>query len=88
MHIDFAPSAGRHGISQDRIRHVISHCRSPLYPPDDDQGDKDLVMFLGPDATGVPLEVVAIENEDGLYVIHAMRLRPRYADDYTRVMGS
>jgi hypothetical protein len=88
LRIEFAPTATRHGISRDRIRYVIDHCRNPLYPPPDDRDDRDLVLLLGPDARGVPLEVVAIETQgDGLFVIHAMRLRSKYADDYMRVMG-
>ena len=86
MRIDFAPSASRHGVSRDRARHVIEHCASPLYPPEDDREDRDLVVFLGPDVRGVPLEIVALETgDDGLYVIHAMRLRRKYEADYWRV---
>jgi hypothetical protein len=85
--IDFAPSAARHRIDRNRVRYVIGHCRNPLYAPDEDRDDADLVLFLGPDPKGVPLEIVAIEAEDGgLVVIHAMRLRRRYREDYRRVM--
>jgi hypothetical protein len=85
--IDFAPSAARHRISRDRVRYAIGHCQNPLYAPDEDRDDADLVLFLGPDPKGVPLEIVAIEAEDSrLVVIHAMRLRRRYREDYRRVM--
>jgi hypothetical protein len=78
----FRRSASKHGIDQARIRR-----RCPLYPPEPTPDDHDLVLFLGPDQSGVPLEVVAVELADGdLLVIHAMRMRPRYADDYVRVM--
>lgn len=88
MRIGFAPSASRHGIGRDRVRYVIAHCASPLYPPKDDPVNRDLVVFLGPDARGVPLEIVALETGDGhLYVIHAMRLRRTYEADYRRVTG-
>lgn len=87
MAISISPSASRHGISEARIRHIIATCPCPLYPPPDDPGAADLVVFLGPDANGVPLEVVGIESADGgLVVIHAMRLRRQYAGDYERVM--
>lgn len=44
-------------------------------------------LFLGSDPNGVPLEVVGIELIDGdLLVIHAMRLRTAYLQDYARVM--
>lgn len=35
-------------------------------------------MFLGPDPNGVMLEIVAVEIEHGLLIIHAMKMRPRY----------
>lgn len=88
MRIDVAPSASRHGISRERVRYVIEHCAWPLYPPEVDQEDRDLVVFLGPDARGVPLEIVAVERADNdLYVIHAMRLRRTYEDAYRWVTG-
>ena len=87
MRIEFAPAAARHRVSRDRIRYVIDHCRNPLYPPPDDRDGADVVLILGPDERGVPLEIVAIETEDdGLCVIHAMRLRSKYADEYRKVM--
>ena len=87
MEIAFAPSAAKHGIGQARARHVITNCPCPLYPPPENLEDADLVVFLGPDANGIPLEVAGIESTDGdLVVIHAMRLRKKYAADYERVM--
>jgi hypothetical protein len=88
IHLEFAPSAARHRIGQDRIRYVIEHCPAPLYAPDDDPDRKDQVVFLGSDSAGVPLEIVAIEALDGsLLVIHAMHLRRRSREDYWRVTG-
>jgi hypothetical protein len=41
------------------------------------------LVFLGDDASGVALEVMAVEIEDdSLLVIHAMQLRGRYRDRY------
>ena len=69
------------------MRYVIGHCRDPLYALHEDQNDAGRVLFLGPDPEGVPLEIVAIETDDGgLVVIHAMRLRRRYREDYRRVL--
>ena len=51
-------------------------------PPPAGQPDERL-LFLGDDADGVALEVMAVELEDGdLYVIHAMDLRDRYRSQY------
>lgn len=44
------------------------------------------LLYLGDDANGVALEVMAVELEDGsIYVIHAMPLRERYAAEYEEV---
>jgi hypothetical protein len=45
-------------------------------------------MFFGVDPDGVALEVMAIELEDGLLVIHAMKLRPKYREAFRQVMES
>jgi hypothetical protein len=85
MAIPFTDSASRHGISHDRARHVVEHCACALFPPNPD--DEDLVVFLGPDLGGVPLEVVALELAGGdLLVIHIMKLRRTYRDDHAKVM--
>ena len=50
------------------------------------KGGADLVVLLGDDWRGVPLEVVAVEQAGGdLLVIHAMRLRAKYAAAYAEV---
>ena len=84
MVIIFRDSAWKHRIDRARARFVVEHCVRPLYPASEDD---DMVLFLGPDANGVPLEVVAVERADGGWVvIHAMRLRPRYAAAYEEEM--
>lgn len=62
---------------------MIEHCGLVLrVPPPEGQVDERLV-FLGDDREGVPLEVMALELEEGeLYVIHAMDLRDRYRPQY------
>ena len=47
MAIKFAASASKHRISPDRARYVVENCACPLFPPDLDSGDEDLVVFLG-----------------------------------------
>jgi hypothetical protein len=61
MAIDFHDSAFRHGISRDRMLHVITHCRLPHDDPD----RVDVVLYLGDDWNGVELEVGAVECENG-----------------------
>jgi hypothetical protein len=84
--VRFARAATRHRVSKDVIRHVIANCRVRFEepPPAGREGvpDKRLV-FLGDDAQGHPLEVMAIELPDGgLLVIHAMTLRNKYRQRY------
>jgi hypothetical protein len=85
MAIRFSRSASRHGVSNGRAGYVVEHCGCPLYPSDPDE--EDLIVFLGPDGNGVPLEVIGVELADGdVLVIHAMKLRRTHRDDYARVM--
>ena len=35
-------------------------------------------MFLGPDEDGELLEVMAVETDAGLLIIHAMKMRAKY----------
>ncbi len=84
MTVEIADSARKHGVQDDQIRFVIEHCGLAFDQPapDDAPGDSRLV-FLGDDAHGVPLEVVAVANEAGdLRVIHAMTLRAKYQREY------
>jgi len=74
-----------------RIRHVLEHCLLILEeePPSGDSAARDTRwVFLGGDPSGVDLEVIAVETEEGrLLVIHAMELRPRYRAPYAEVEG-
>ncbi len=87
--LKWARSATKHRISRKRIRHVIANCALAFEedPPADHPTatDKRLV-FLGEDADGVALEVIAVESGRGsVMVIHAMELRPRFRKDYEEV---
>lgn len=65
--IRIARSAGRHGISPWRIAHVVEHpfLLSRLPAAVDPAWSAERLLFLGDDARGVPLEVVAVETDDG-----------------------
>lgn len=86
MELRWARSATRHRISRERSRYVIEHSgvRFEQPPPAGAPADADpRLVYLGDDADGVALEVMAIELEDGsLLVIHAMPLRDRYREHY------
>lgn len=67
--------------------YVIEHCPRPLYPPPDDGLGRDRVLFLGPDAHGALLEVIAVKASNGdLWVIHAMPVRRQFEGAFRDVM--
>lgn len=74
------PTARRHGISDDDIRHALTH---PGYVGDDpDALDEDtpMTLILGPDRAGNRLELAALVADDGtVVVVHAMSMRVKYA---------
>lgn len=82
MSIRFHASATKHGISRGRPAYVVSNCRCPSYVSDEDREESDLLIFLGADANGIPLEVIGVELDGGdVLVIHAMRLRRKYEEE-------
>lgn len=85
MRLRFARSAAKHGVSRERIQYVVEHCLCPTYPPDGTE--EEVILFLGMDVHGVPLEVVGIELEgDEVLIIHAMKLRGGYMEAFEKVM--
>lgn len=81
-HLKWARSATKHRISRQRSRHVVENCGLYFEQASSAEADRRLVI-LGDDMNDVPLEVMAVELEDGgLLVIHAMPLRDRYRMQY------
>ena len=74
------PTARRHGVSDDDIRHALAH---PSYVGDDPDALDDeasMVLVLGPDRAGNQLELAALVADDGtVVVVHAMPMRAKYA---------
>lgn len=76
--ITWARSATRHRIPRPRTRFAIEHAGICFENGTGSNGEPRL-YFFGDDEMGRPLEVVAIEREDGrLLVIHSMPLRDRF----------
>ena len=74
--IEFASSAFRHGVSEDRIRHAFENSVA-IYKIDRDGPSR--YLHLGPDPAGNFLELVVIETDSREWlVIHAMKLRPKF----------
>ena len=67
-----APSARRHGVSDEAMVHAFSN---PVRVEDLDEG---LVMLVGPDHAGNLLEIGVVTSEDGPVIVHAMPARPKY----------
>jgi len=65
-------SANKHGVANDDIRHALEF---PMrhYALDDRE-----VLVIGPNRSGVLLEVVLAEPDGDARVIHAMPLRRRF----------
>jgi len=71
--VDIHPSARKHGIADEDIRHAVANAMSI-----DDQ-DNDTRLYLGPSRSAALLEVVTIVRaEEPELAIHAMPMRAKY----------
>jgi hypothetical protein len=75
--IEFTQSARKHRIGRDRVRQVVANPLVEAVMPGGD-GLQDRRVFVGDDDSGRALEVMAVQTENGLLVIHAMDLRPKW----------
>jgi hypothetical protein len=80
--VRFARSATKHRVSKESICHVIGHYRVRFEepPPAGSPASRSTrIVYLGEDAQGHALEVMAVEGASGeQLVIHAMPQRKRY----------
>jgi hypothetical protein len=80
--VRFARSATKHRISKESIRHVIGNYRVRFEEPPpagSPAWSTTRIVYLGEDAQGHSLEVMAVEGIGGEHlVIHAMAQRERY----------
>jgi hypothetical protein len=71
--VEIHPSARKHGIADEDIKHAMRHALAL-----DDQDD-DTRLYLGPSRSADLLEIVTIARDDGSELaIHAMKMRPTY----------
>lgn len=85
MGVRFARSTTRHRVSKDSTRHVITNFRLRFEepPPPGGRARSTRIVYLGEDAHGRALEVMAVEGDNReLLVIHAMPLREKYQKRY------
>jgi hypothetical protein len=67
-------SARRRGIADEDMLHAITHHLSYFV----DEGDEELVMFIGPARNGAVLEVGVVEDDEDPRIIHAMPARRKF----------
>lgn len=72
--MEIRPSAGKHGISDDDIRHAIDNAIAAITRPE----QPGFTMLIGPTASARLLEIGIVETDDQDYVIHAMPARDKY----------
>ncbi len=72
--MEIRPSAHKHGVSDDNIRHAIDNAIAAITRPE----QPDFTMLIGPDTSARLLEIGIIETEDQDFVIHAMSARHKY----------
>jgi hypothetical protein len=71
--VEIHPSARKHGIADEDIRHGMRNALAI-----DDQ-DEDIRLYLGAARDGALLEIVVIvRDRDSELAIHAMPMRPKY----------
>ncbi len=69
--MEVADAAGKHGVTDLDIEHAVRNAIRVI-----SQGERDL--YMGADRTGRLLEVVVLDDDGQLVVIHAMALRPQF----------
>ena len=72
--MEILPSARKHGISDDDIRHGFNNAVAAITTPD----QPDFTMVVGADLNGQLLEIGVLAADDNDYVIHAMPARTKY----------
>ncbi|MDR7300227.1 hypothetical protein [Haloactinomyces albus] len=78
--VRFSRSARKHRIGKAHALEAMGNAGTPQIIPADTEHDERL-LWIGPDDRGVELEVIGIECDDMLLVIHVMpyayRRRPQ-----------
>lgn len=67
-----APSARKHGVSDEDIRHAYA---DPIRVFELDDG---FLMLIGPNAAGLFLEIGVVEGSTSPVVVHAMQAREKF----------
>ncbi|HEY1967872.1 MAG TPA: hypothetical protein VGH89_07985 [Pseudonocardia sp.] len=71
--MDTADSVHKHGVADDDTRHAVAQSIRVVR-----QGSADRVLVIGPNRVSALLEVVVLDPDTELVIIHAMGLRPKF----------
>lgn len=77
MTVDSGPpvvleSAARHGVADEDALHAYAFAIDSFIV------DEGMVMYIGPDRSGLLLEVGVVEWHDELAIVHAMAARAKF----------
>jgi hypothetical protein len=81
MEIRWTRASRKHRISRQRSGYVVQNVEITVTipaPADSPEKTDERTLHLGRDSQGVLLEVVTVPTENGVLIIHAMPMRPRY----------
>ncbi len=73
--MEFAASAGKHGISEEDTLHAIRH---PVAHHEQEYAGENRMLIIGSDRAGRLLEIVVVPSRDARRVIHVDLLRPKF----------
>ena len=65
-------SARKHGITDEDILYVYANHKREIVISEDSK------MLIGDDTLGRLLEICAVESDEGIRIIHAMKARSKY----------
>ena len=71
--MDIEASARNHGVADEDMSHAFRHHWRAF-----ETDDPAVTMFIGPSASGAPLEIGVVVDEDGVAIIHAMPARAKF----------
>lgn len=78
MVVRFARSAYKHRVSEARMLYVLDH---HVWTYSVGRG---VTLLMGPDRNGIDLEIGTVRRGGDTWVIHAMKVRREFLDEYRR----
>jgi hypothetical protein len=71
--VEIAPSARRHGVTDDDMVYAVRHHMTAFAT-----NDTAVLMLIGPSRRGALLEVGVVIDMEGVAIIHAMPARRKF----------